>query len=165
MCWAISAARAGPRSRSGSSPLGLLFALDRVPRLPGGLVVLRGAIVISTAFQLDHHGVATVGKVAAGLPSVHAVRLSASNLWVLLPSAAGMLLVIFSEALGAAQTFADKHGYRLDPSQDMIALAWPTSPPACSAGWPPAGACLRRPSTTGPARRPNCPRSSPRSSA
>jgi sulfate permease, SulP family len=84
--------------------LGLLFALDRVPRLPGGLVVLLGAIVISTVFQLDHHGVATVGKVAAGLPSVHAVRLSASNLWVLLPSAAGVLLVIFSEALGAAQT-------------------------------------------------------------
>lgn len=32
------------------------------------------------------------------------------------------MLVIFSEALGAAQNFADKHGYRLDPSQDMIAL-------------------------------------------
>jgi sulfate permease, SulP family len=102
--------------------LALLFALDRVPRVPGGLVVLVGAIIVSTAFHLDHHGVATVGKVAAGLPSVHAVRLSASNLWVLLPSAIGMMLVIFSEALGAAQTFADKHGYRLDPSQDMIAL-------------------------------------------
>jgi SulP family sulfate permease len=102
--------------------LGLLFALDRVPRVPGGLVVLVGAIIISTAFNLDHHGVVTVGKVAAGLPSVHAVRLSVSNLWVMLPSAVGMMLVIFSEALGAAQTFADKHGYRLDPSQDMIAL-------------------------------------------
>lgn len=78
--------------------------------------------MISTVFHLHDHGVATVGKVAAGLPSVHAVRLSVSNLWVLLPSAAGMMLVIFSEALGAAQTFADKHGYRLDPSQDMIAL-------------------------------------------
>jgi sulfate permease, SulP family len=102
--------------------LGLLFVLDRVPRVPGGLVVLVGAIIISTAFNLDHHGVVTVGKVAAGLPSVHTARLSVSNLWVMLPSAVGMMLVIFSEALGAAQTFADKHGYRLDPSQDMIAL-------------------------------------------
>jgi SulP family sulfate permease len=33
-----------------------------------------------------------------------------------------MMLVIFSEALGAGQTFADKHGYRLDNSQEMIAL-------------------------------------------
>ena len=32
------------------------------------------------------------------------------------------MLVIFSEALGAGQTFADKHGYRLDSSQEMIAL-------------------------------------------
>jgi SulP family sulfate permease len=102
--------------------LGILFMLDRVPRVPGGLVVLVGGIVVSTAFNLDHHGVATVGKVAAGLPSVSTVHLGASNLWVLLPSAIGMMLVIFSEALGAAETFADKHGYRLDPSQDMIAL-------------------------------------------
>lgn len=93
-----------------------------MPRLPGGLVVLAAASIVGSAFHLDHHGIDTVGKVAAGLPSIHAVRLSASNLWVLLPCAAGMLLVIFSEALGAAQTFAEKHGYRLDPSQDMIAL-------------------------------------------
>jgi MFS superfamily sulfate permease-like transporter len=33
-----------------------------------------------------------------------------------------MLLVIYSEALGAATTFAEKHGYRIDPNQDMIAL-------------------------------------------
>lgn len=106
----------------GIAALAVLFALDRVPRVPGGLVVLVAAIILSTAFHLDRHGVDTVGKVAARLPSVHAVRLSVSNLWVLLPSAAGMMLVMFSEALGAAQTFADKHGYRLDPSQDMIAL-------------------------------------------
>jgi sulfate permease, SulP family len=99
-----------------------LYALDRVPRVPGGLVVLVVAIIVSTVFDLDQHGVDTVGKVVAGLPSVHTVTLHASDLWVLLPSAAGMMLVIFSEALGAAQTFADKHGYRLDPSQDMIAL-------------------------------------------
>ena len=106
----------------GAVALGLLFALDRVPRVPGGLVVLAAAIVVSTVFSLDKHGVDTVGKIAAGLPSVHVVRIGFSNLWVLLPSAIGMMLVIFSEALGAAQTFADKHGYRLDPSQDMIAL-------------------------------------------
>ena len=49
-------------------------------------------------------------------------HLKLGDLWVLLPSAAGMMLVIFSEALGAGQTFADKHGYRLESSQEMIAL-------------------------------------------
>jgi MFS superfamily sulfate permease-like transporter len=33
-----------------------------------------------------------------------------------------MMLVMFSEALGAGQTFADKHHYRLDPNQEMSAI-------------------------------------------
>ena len=40
-----------------------------------------------------------------------------------------MMLVIFSEALGAAQNFADKHGYQLDLRQDMIALSLANSAP------------------------------------
>jgi SulP family sulfate permease len=106
----------------GAVAVALLFALDRVPGVPGGLVVLAAAIVVSTVFKLDKHGVKTVGKIPAGLPSVNVVHIGFSNWWVLVPSAIGMMLVIFSEALGAAQTFADKHGYALDPSQDMIAL-------------------------------------------
>ena len=33
-----------------------------------------------------------------------------------------MVLVIFSESLGAAETFAAKHGYEIDPNQELIAL-------------------------------------------
>jgi len=109
----------------GAVALVLLFMFDRVSRLrrvPGGLVVLAAGIVFSWALNLDTHGVDTVGKVPAGLPSLHGLDLSVHDLWVLLPSAAGMMLVIFSEALGAAQNFADKYGYQLDPNQDMIAL-------------------------------------------
>ena len=106
----------------GAVALGLLFALDRVKGVPGGLVVLALGIVVSAAAHLDSHGVDTVGKIPAGLPSVQGVHLHAADLWVLLPSAAGMMLVIFSEALGAADTFAEKHGYQLDASQEMIAL-------------------------------------------
>ena len=74
--------------------------------------------------------------IASWLPGVSWPHLKLGNLWVLLPSAAGMMLVIFSEALGAGQAFADKHGYRLESSQEMIALGLATSARACSAGWP-----------------------------
>ena len=47
---------------------------------------------------------------------------TAATLPVLLAAAAGMVLVIFSESLGAAQTFAAKHGYEIDPNQELIAL-------------------------------------------
>jgi MFS superfamily sulfate permease-like transporter len=37
-------------------------------------------------------------------------------------AAAGMLLVIYSESLGAAQNFATKYDYEIDPNQELIAL-------------------------------------------
>jgi sulfate permease, SulP family len=48
--------------------------------------------------------------------------LSTDDLLALTSTAAGMLLVIFSESLGAAQAFATKYGYEIDPNQEMIAL-------------------------------------------
>jgi sulfate permease, SulP family len=107
----------------GAVSLVALFVLERlVPRVPGGLVVLAAGIAISAGLGLAGHGVATVGTIPTGLPSVSWPHLKASDLWALISSAAGMMLVIFSEALGAGQTFADEHGYRLESSQEMIAL-------------------------------------------
>ncbi len=103
--------------------LGLLFGVERAaPRIPGGLVVLVIGIALGAGLNLSDHGVATVGKIPTGLPSVAWPHLTFNELWVLIPSALGMMLVIFSEALGAAETFADKYGYRLDANQEMIAL-------------------------------------------
>jgi SulP family sulfate permease len=79
-------------------------------------------IGISAILDLASHGVATIGTIPTGLPSVGFPDLHTGDLWVLIPSALGMMLVIFSEALGAAETFAEKHHYRIDPNQEMIAL-------------------------------------------
>jgi SulP family sulfate permease len=107
----------------GASALVLLFGLERfAPRVPGGLVVLALGIAVSTVFDLSSHGVDTVGKIPTGLPTVTIPHLKLEELWVLIPSAIGMMLVIFSEALGAGQTLAEKHHYRIDPDQEMIAL-------------------------------------------
>jgi high affinity sulfate transporter 1 len=107
----------------GAASLGLLFGLERfAPRLPGGLVLLVLGIALSALLHLDEHGVATVGAIPTGLPTAAWPHITVSDLWVLLPSAVGMMLVIFSEALGAGQTFADEHGYRLDANQEMLAI-------------------------------------------
>jgi sulfate permease, SulP family len=107
----------------GAVALALLFGLERfAPRIPGGLVVLVLGIVLSSVLDLASHGVATIGTIPTGLPSVGFPGLDTGDLWVLIPSALGMVLVIFSEALGAAETFAEKHHYRIDPNQEMIGL-------------------------------------------
>jgi SulP family sulfate permease len=107
----------------GALALIALFVFDRwVPKIPGGLVVLVLAITASAALDLPEHGVDTVGHIPTGLPSVSLPHIEVADFWSLIPSAAGMMLVIFSEALGAGQTFADKHDYRLDADQEMVAI-------------------------------------------
>jgi SulP family sulfate permease len=107
----------------GLAALAVLVIIEkRAPRIPGGLVVLALGIGLSALLDLSSHGVAIIGDIPTGLPSIEVPDVRMDDLWVLLPSAIGMLLVIYSEALGAATTFAEKHGYRLDSNQEMIAL-------------------------------------------
>ncbi len=107
----------------GAGALILLFAVERfVPRLPGGLIALLAGILISGALQLSQHGVEIVGHVPSGLPSPSVPSVNPSDVAALVAAAAGMLLVIFSESLGAAENFATKHGYEIDPNQELIAL-------------------------------------------
>jgi sulfate permease, SulP family len=129
--------------------------------LPGGLIVLAAAIAISAGLGLSDHGVKVVGTIPTGLPGVSWPHLKLGDLWVLLPSAAGMMLVIFSEALGAGQTFADKHGYRLESSQEMIALGLANLGSGVLGRLACGEACPSRRSTTAPGRGPSCRRSSP----
>jgi sulfate permease, SulP family len=107
----------------GAGALALLFASERwLPRVPGGLLVLVLGIGISAAFDLTNHGVDVVGTLPRGLPSVAFPRPASADVVPLLAGAAGMLLVIFSESLGAAQNFATKYGYEIDANQELIAL-------------------------------------------
>ena len=107
----------------GAGTLALLFAVDRLaPRIPGGLLALVLGIVISSILNLSAHGVEIVGHVPSGLPTPAVPTIKSSDVTVLLAAAGGMLLVIFSESLGAAENFATKHGYDIDPNQELIAL-------------------------------------------
>jgi high affinity sulfate transporter 1 len=101
----------------------LLFGLERIaPRLPAGLLVLALGIAVSTLFHLAAHAVDVVGKIPAGLPAVGLPHVGAANAAALLSGAAGIALVVYSEALGAADTFASKHGYEVKANQELIAL-------------------------------------------
>jgi high affinity sulfate transporter 1 len=108
----------------GAAALAALFLLPRLSRrLPAGLVVLFGAIALSTVLDLRGKGVAVVGTLPQGLPTpaLPVVPL-ADYLGMVLP-AIGVLLVAFSESLGVAHEFAEKHGYEVDSDQELNAHA------------------------------------------
>ncbi len=107
----------------GAGSLAMLFAVERfVPRVPGGLLALVLGIVVSGALHLSRHGVEIVGHVPSGLPSPALPSIKAHDVEALVAAAAGLLLVLFSESLGAAETFATKYRYEINPNQELIAL-------------------------------------------
>jgi high affinity sulfate transporter 1 len=101
-----------------------LFGLPHLSkRLPSGLLVLGGAIALSAAMDVSSkHDVDVVGTLPKGLPSFSFPDVGLSSLWVLLPAAAGIVLVAYSEALGVAESFATRHGYEVEPNQELLAF-------------------------------------------
>jgi SulP family sulfate permease len=109
----------------GAVALAVLFLLPRWnKKIPAGLVVLFGAIALSAALDLHgKYGVEIVGTLPQGLPSLaFPVAPFTTYLAMVLP-AMGVLLVAYSEALGVAHEFAEKHGYEVNANQELNAHA------------------------------------------
>ena len=109
----------------GASALALLFLLPRWnKKIPAGLVVLFGSIAVSLALNLNaNYGVAVAGVLPQGLPSVSLPQVSWDTIIEMIMPAIGIFLVAYSEALGVAREFAEKHGYEVDPDQELNAHA------------------------------------------
>jgi high affinity sulfate transporter 1 len=103
--------------------LAALFGLPRLSRaLPAGLIVLFASIALSAVLDLEGaHGVDVAGTLPKGLPEVSLPDVPLSTWLALVPSAIGIVLVSFSEALGVAREFADKHGYEIDSNRELTA--------------------------------------------
>jgi SulP family sulfate permease len=108
----------------GAVALAALFLLPRLSRrIPAGLVVLFGAIGLSSALNLEGQGVAIVGALPQGLPIPALPVVPLEDYLAMVLPAIGVLLVAFSESLGVAHEFAEKHGYEVDADQELNAHA------------------------------------------
>ena len=109
----------------GAVALALLFLLPRwSKKIPAGLVVLFVSIGLSAALNLNGNaGVAVVGVLPQGLPSFSLPQAPFTTFLAMILPAIGVLLVAYSEALGVAREFAEKHGYEVNPDQELNAHA------------------------------------------
>ena len=109
----------------GAIALALLFWLPRLnKKIPAGLVVLFGAIGLSAALDLHgKYGVEIVGTLPEGLPSLALPHVPFTTYLAMILPAMGVLLVAYSEALGVAHEFAEKHGYEVNADQELNAHA------------------------------------------
>lgn len=92
------------------------------PTFPSALVVVVFGTVITAAFGLNQQGVAIVGDIPQGLPSFEMISLSISDFQQLLPTILVISLVGYMESIAVAKAIANKHGYKVDPNQELVGL-------------------------------------------
>ncbi|MFG3593745.1 SulP family inorganic anion transporter [Bradyrhizobium sp. RDI18] len=120
--------------------VGLIVLGERlVPGKPVALGVVALAIVAATILGLPALGVPTTGEVPAGLPTLGGPALRLRDVEGIVPLAAGCLLLAYIESVSAARTFAAKHGYVLDPRQELLGLGAANLAAAMGHGYPVAG--------------------------
>ena len=101
----------------------VIVACERfAPRVPGSLLAVALAILATWLFKLDQHGVATVGRVQAGLPSFGPPQVSWVQTEGLLAASASMFLVIVAQSAATSRSFAQQHREDLDENRDLLAL-------------------------------------------
>jgi high affinity sulfate transporter 1 len=107
----------------GIGSLGSILVLRRVaPVVPGALVAVVAATVISSVLTLDDHGLVLVGDIPEGLPSFGLPDVGAGELVALLPTAAGVALVGYTDNVLTARAIGTRMGYRIDANMELAGL-------------------------------------------
>ncbi len=103
--------------------LGVLTALRRyAPKLPGALLGVSGATLVSHLFELPSHGLRVVGELSASLPHLALPSLRWADLSAVLPTAFGIALVGYTDNVLTARSVAARLGYRVNATQELLAL-------------------------------------------
>jgi sulfate permease, SulP family len=118
----------------------LLVLGDRwLPGKPVALGVVALSIVAASVLGLRAFGVPTTGTIPAGLPELQGPSLRLTDVEGIVPLAAGCLLLAYIEGVSAARAFAAKHGYALDPRQELLGIGAANLLTALGQGYPVAG--------------------------
>ena len=120
----------------GIAVVAALVLLQRVPRVPGPLLVVLGATVVTAVFDLEQHGVTTVGTVPSGLPALAFPSIPADAWPAVFVAATGVAIVAFSGNVLTGRAFARGTDDRIDADQELLALAGANAAAGLAGGFP-----------------------------
>lgn len=130
----------------GAVTLSVILGLRRVaPAVPGALVGVVGAGLVAAWVGLDD--VALVGSIPAGLPTPAVPDVSLADLGRLVPVAAGIALVGFTDNLLTARSIAARRRVEdaqpIDANQELLALGLTNLSAGLSQGFPVSSSASR----------------------
>ena len=91
-------------------------------RIPGLLVAVVIAIIVSWATGLAGHGVAVVGSVPRGLPTLGLPALGVHETLALLGAAVSMFVVILAQSAATSRAYAAKYEEPFSEDTDLVGL-------------------------------------------
>ena len=92
-------------------------------KVPGALVAVIGAIVISWHWDLVSHGIATLGPVPGGLPKIGVPSgISLSDIPSLMGTAVSIFILILAQSAATSRAYAAKYNDQFDENVDLVGL-------------------------------------------
>ncbi|MFH8597296.1 SulP family inorganic anion transporter [Streptomyces rimosus] len=107
----------------GCAGVALVLVLQRVlPKVPAILVMVVLAIGATALFDLDEHGVDTVGVLPEGFPPFTIPQVQLDDLGLLFAGALGIALVSLADTISTASAFAARTGQEVRGNQEMAGI-------------------------------------------
>jgi sulfate permease, SulP family len=107
---------------SGAAIVIMLAARRITRRVPGALIAVAGAIIVSRFADLAARGVATVGAVPRGLPQLSLPDVGSHDARLLLGTAASMFVVILAQSAATSRAYAAKYTEEFSEDIDLLGL-------------------------------------------
>lgn len=90
--------------------------------VPWALIALVLATVVVSLADLEDAGVAVLGPIEGGIPTLTWPMLDLGTWLALIPSALALTMVTTAEGLLVARSYAEKSGVRIHPDRDLLAF-------------------------------------------
>jgi sulfate permease, SulP family len=105
-------------------------------KLPLKFVLILLATIAAILLPLVENGIAVVGEIPDGLPSLVLPSLGGQSLESLMYIAVGLFLIIYIEGISISKSFARKGGYEVDTNQEFVAYGVANIVPSFFQGMP-----------------------------
>ena len=109
-----------PTLGCGLAALAGLFLLERIPRVPGALLVIVAGI--AAAPWLAAHGVALTGAIDLKPTLPHFALPDGTHVLALAEFSLALMFILYAESYGSIRTYALKHDDVVQPNRDLLAL-------------------------------------------